>query len=109
MALDISHRFCKKYLSEELLDKPQRPDEEAKDPVLQSTDVSRYVFHFNHWPLRILDLSMINAELTLRIGLSVSMSRSCVVNAIFFSAFEFTKKRINRLEVDENLLRAAST
>jgi hypothetical protein len=52
---------------------------------------------------------MMNAELTLRIGLSVSMSRSCVVNAIFFSAFEFTKKRINRLEVDENLYRAAST
>lgn len=42
-------------------------------------------------------------------GLSVSMSRSCVVNAIFFSAFEFTKKRINRMEVDENLFHAAST
>ncbi|KAF2184375.1 mitochondrial carrier [Zopfia rhizophila CBS 207.26] len=38
-------------------------------------------------------------------GLGVSMSRSCVVNAIFFSAFEFSKKRINRLTVDENLLR----
>jgi len=33
------------------------------------------------------------------------MSRSCVVNAIFFSAFEFTKKRINGLDVDEQLLR----
>lgn len=32
------------------------------------------------------------------------MSRSCVVNAIFFTAFEFTKKRINRMEVDEELL-----
>jgi len=42
-------------------------------------------------------------------GLSVSMSRSCVVNAIFFSAFEFMKKRINRLEVNENLLHATST
>jgi len=36
-------------------------------------------------------------------GLGVSMSRSCVVNAIFFSAFEFTKKRINRLEMDDSL------
>lgn len=27
-------------------------------------------------------------------GLGVSMSRSCVVNAIFFSSFEFVKKRI---------------
>jgi solute carrier family 25 carnitine/acylcarnitine transporter 20/29 len=33
------------------------------------------------------------------------MSRSCVVNAIFFTAFEFTKKRINHMEVDEELLR----
>jgi solute carrier family 25 carnitine/acylcarnitine transporter 20/29 len=33
------------------------------------------------------------------------MGRSCVVNAIFFSAFEFTKKRVNRLEVNEELLR----
>ncbi|KAH8730035.1 mitochondrial carrier domain-containing protein [Phaeosphaeriaceae sp. PMI808] len=39
-------------------------------------------------------------------GLGVSMSRSCVVNAIFFTAFEFTKKRINHMEVDEEVLRA---
>ncbi|KAF1970512.1 mitochondrial carrier [Bimuria novae-zelandiae CBS 107.79] len=38
-------------------------------------------------------------------GLGVSMGRSCVVNAIFFTAFEFTKKRINRLTFDEELLR----
>lgn len=38
-------------------------------------------------------------------GLGVSMGRSCVVNAIFFSAFEFMKKRINRLEVDEDIIR----
>ncbi|KAJ4986467.1 mitochondrial carrier protein [Stagonosporopsis vannaccii] len=38
-------------------------------------------------------------------GLGVSMSRSCVVNAIFFTAFEFTKKRINHMDVDEELLR----
>ncbi|PVI07980.1 mitochondrial carrier [Periconia macrospinosa] len=38
-------------------------------------------------------------------GLGVSMGRSCVVNAIFFTAFEFSKKRINRMEVDEELLR----
>jgi hypothetical protein len=31
-------------------------------------------------------------------GLGVSMSRSCIVNAIFFSAFENLKKRINALE-----------
>ncbi|KAF2461611.1 mitochondrial carrier domain-containing protein [Lineolata rhizophorae] len=39
-------------------------------------------------------------------GLGVSMSRSCVINAIFFSAFEIMKKWVNRLEVDEELLRA---
>jgi len=38
-------------------------------------------------------------------GLGVSMSRSCVVNAIFFTAFEFTKKRINSITYDEELLR----
>jgi hypothetical protein len=27
-------------------------------------------------------------------GLGVSMSRSCAVNAVFFSSFEFLKKRI---------------
>ncbi|KAF2690829.1 mitochondrial carrier [Lentithecium fluviatile CBS 122367] len=37
-------------------------------------------------------------------GLGVSMSRSCVVNAIFFTAFEFSKKRINRITVNEELL-----
>ncbi|KAI9808426.1 MAG: hypothetical protein M1826_004165 [Phylliscum demangeonii] len=31
-------------------------------------------------------------------GLSVSMGRSCVVNVIFFSMFEFVKRRINALE-----------
>ncbi|CAN9439495.1 unnamed protein product [Alternaria alternata] len=39
-------------------------------------------------------------------GLGVSMSRSCIVNAIFFTAFEFTKKRINGMSYDEELLRA---
>ncbi|KAF2278078.1 mitochondrial carrier [Westerdykella ornata] len=38
-------------------------------------------------------------------GLAVSMARSCVVNAIFFSAFEFTKKRINGMTYDNGLLR----
>ncbi|KAF2872590.1 mitochondrial carrier domain-containing protein [Massariosphaeria phaeospora] len=38
-------------------------------------------------------------------GLGVSMSRSCVVNAIFFSAFEFTKKHINGIAIDDELLR----
>lgn len=33
------------------------------------------------------------------------MARSCVVNAIFFSAFEFSKKNINHITVDEELLR----
>jgi len=31
-------------------------------------------------------------------GLGVSMARSCVVNAIFFSSFEFVKKQVNALE-----------
>ncbi|CAM1509154.1 Fc.00g028930.m01.CDS01 [Cosmosporella sp. VM-42] len=35
-------------------------------------------------------------------GLGVSMSRSCVVNAIFFSSFEFIKKHIKTLD-DEKL------
>ncbi|KAF1983038.1 mitochondrial carrier [Aulographum hederae CBS 113979] len=34
-------------------------------------------------------------------GLSVSMIRSCMLNAIFFSAFELTKKGINTLDVYE--------
>ncbi|KAK5058207.1 hypothetical protein LTR16_010501 [Cryomyces antarcticus] len=33
-------------------------------------------------------------------GLGVSMLRSCMLNALFFSNFEFVKKRINRLETD---------
>lgn len=31
-------------------------------------------------------------------GIGVSMSRSAIVNAIFFSVFEFLKKNINALE-----------
>jgi hypothetical protein len=31
-------------------------------------------------------------------GLGVSMGRSCVVNSIFFSVFEFIKNQINALE-----------
>jgi solute carrier family 25 carnitine/acylcarnitine transporter 20/29 len=33
------------------------------------------------------------------------MGRSCVVNAVFFSAFEFTKKRIRGFDIDEEMLR----
>jgi hypothetical protein len=33
-------------------------------------------------------------------GLGVSMARSCAVNAIFFSAFEFLKKRIKAMDED---------
>jgi hypothetical protein len=52
---------------------------------------------------------MVHAKITDRqLGLGVSMARSCVVNAIFFSAFEFTKKNINQVEVDEQLLRENS-
>ncbi|KAK2598113.1 hypothetical protein QQS21_005744 [Conoideocrella luteorostrata] len=36
-------------------------------------------------------------------GLGVSMSRSCLVNAIFFSSFEFVKKRIKTLDDDNNV------
>lgn len=35
-------------------------------------------------------------------GLGVSMSRSCVVNAFFFSSFEFIKKRIKTLDDEAN-------
>ncbi|KAG6023806.1 hypothetical protein E4U41_001925 [Claviceps citrina] len=35
-------------------------------------------------------------------GLGVSMSRSCLVNAIFFSSFEFVKKRIKTLDDEAN-------
>jgi hypothetical protein len=31
-------------------------------------------------------------------GLGVSMGRSCLVNSIFFSSFEFIKKKVNGLE-----------
>lgn len=34
-------------------------------------------------------------------GLGVSMGRSCAVNAVFFSSFEFLKKRINSIQEDE--------
>lgn len=33
------------------------------------------------------------------VGLGVSVLRSCIINAIFFSNFEFLKKRINALDV----------
>lgn len=35
-------------------------------------------------------------------GLGVSMGRSCLVNAIFFSSFEFIKKRIKTLDDEAN-------
>ena len=31
-------------------------------------------------------------------GLGVSVARSCIVNAVFFSSFEFLKKRIKALD-----------
>ncbi len=31
-------------------------------------------------------------------GLGVSMGRSCAVNAVFFSSFEFLKKRIKAMD-----------
>ena len=34
-------------------------------------------------------------------GIGVSMSRSCVINMIFFSVFEMMKKKVNRLELDD--------
>lgn len=37
-------------------------------------------------------------------GLGVSMSRSCVVNAIFFSSFEFIKKHIDTLKDEDRKL-----
>ncbi|KAI9664589.1 MAG: hypothetical protein M1821_006035 [Bathelium mastoideum] len=34
-------------------------------------------------------------------GLAVSMSRSAIINAIFFSVFEYSKKRVNSLDIDD--------
>ncbi|KAG6005027.1 hypothetical protein E4U21_000542 [Claviceps maximensis] len=42
-------------------------------------------------------------------GLGVSMSRSCLVNAIFFSSFEFVKKRIKTLDDEANNLNKPKT
>ncbi|EXU99520.1 mitochondrial carrier protein [Metarhizium robertsii] len=42
-------------------------------------------------------------------GLGVSMSRSCLVNAIFFSSFEFVKKRIKTLDDDDNNINKSRT
>ncbi|KAM0356586.1 hypothetical protein ACHAPY_007052 [Fusarium culmorum] len=36
-------------------------------------------------------------------GLGVSMGRSCVVNAIFFSSFEFVKKHINQMDEENRI------
>lgn len=41
-------------------------------------------------------------------GLGVSMSRSCVVNAIFFSSFEFIKKHIKTMDDDPTTPTAAA-
>lgn len=46
---------------------------------------------------QLLAFCLVKRDL-LRSGLGVSMTRSCLVNAIFFSAFEFTKKEINDLD-----------
>lgn len=35
-------------------------------------------------------------------GLGVSMTRSCLINAIFFSVFELMKKQINKLEYEDD-------
>ncbi|KAI9657558.1 MAG: hypothetical protein M1831_004174 [Alyxoria varia] len=42
-------------------------------------------------------------------GIGVSMSRSCVINAIFFSVFEGMKKYINGLDVEDSDAAAAAT
>ena len=69
--------------------------------------------HFFHSRMyRGMYLAFTHSEIPytkIQAGLGVSMGRSCVVNAIFFTAFEFTKKRINRLTVDDELLRAHET
>jgi hypothetical protein len=34
-------------------------------------------------------------------GLGVSMARSCAVNAVFFSSFEFIKRKIKTMDEDQ--------
>ena len=38
-------------------------------------------------------------------GIGVSMARSCLINTIFFSCFEFVKKRINQLPNPPSFMR----
>ncbi|KAI9678183.1 MAG: hypothetical protein M1817_006128 [Caeruleum heppii] len=52
--------------------------------------------HSRHEPVKLPRIQFFNRRMYR--GLGVSMGRSCIVNAIFFSSFEFIKKRINRLE-----------
>jgi solute carrier family 25 carnitine/acylcarnitine transporter 20/29 len=92
---DIPYRHCKEHLPAQLSRRRQGETEQAQDPVPEPSHVSRYDAHNIARDLQPLT----------RPGLGVSMSRSCVVNAIFFTAFEFTKKRINGMTVDEELLR----
>ena len=49
-----------------------------------------------HGPARAPKIQFFNRRMYR--GLGVSMGRSCLVNAIFFSSFEAVKKRINNLE-----------
>ena len=65
----------------------------------QATKVPKIQF-FNKRMYRgeYLSFAQSRRGLTCCKGLGVSMGRSCVVNAIFFSSFESVKKRINRLE-----------
>lgn len=40
-----------------------------------------------------------HADFSTPLGLGVSVLRSCIINMIFFSNFEFIKKNINALDV----------
>jgi hypothetical protein len=62
-------------------------------PILQQANVSSF-------PLRLTGTCMhIDNEPRYR-GLGVSMTRSCILNSVFFSSYEYIKKRVNEF-VDE--------
>lgn len=60
---------------------------------------NRRMYHGPLLPLRAKSPYL--PKLTRDAGLGVSIARSCLINAIFFSVFEFSKKRINKLEIDD--------
>ena len=51
----------------------------------------------SHWNVSMTLFLLSALTWCVFLGLGVSMARSCLINMIFFSSFEFVKKRINNL------------